>query len=334
MNANASGWHGNKQNAAPAQFGTAYIAGVAPARIECNKFRNKRRMNVAAVYVTAAQRRANDGMPRACTAQNAYNIDVTTFGIWRMCETCGCGQATAQNAARRTIAIEEDVLARNNEIAAAVRHSLAHRHALMLNMLSAPGAGKTLLLETALPRVTKECAVAVLEGDVQTRYDAERLRRRGIDAVQINTGGACHLDAAAVQTALARPPLATADLIIIENVGNLVCPAAFDLGEDAKIVLLSVTEGDDKPEKYPAAFAVADLMLVTKVDLLPHVTFDMARCKEAAWQVHPGLTIMEISAHNGDGVDAWLDWLRHRRAHKTGAAHSHDNGPPHEHHHH
>jgi hydrogenase nickel incorporation protein HypB len=238
-----------------------------------------------------------------------------------MCETCGCNEATS---ARRTIRLAEDVLAKNNAIAAAVRHELAHRHALMLNILSAPGSGKTMLLEKSLPLLMQKHRVAVLEGDVQTRYDAERLRAVGVPAVQINTGGACHLDAEAVQRALQREPFASADIIIIENVGNLVCPSAFDLGEDAKVVAVSVTEGDDKPEKYPAAFAAAALMLVTKTDLLPHVSFDVQRCKEGTWQVHPGLEIIALSSKTGEGLDAWNDWLTHQYAHKTDVAHTHD----------
>jgi hydrogenase nickel incorporation protein HypB len=165
--------------------------------------------------------------------------------------------------------------------------------------------------------------VAVLEGDVQTRYDAERLQAVGVPAVQVNTGGACHLDAGAVQRALQREPCASADIIIIENVGNLVCPSAFDLGEDAKIVAVSVTEGDDKPEKYPAAFAAASLMLITKLDLLPHVSFDVERCKEGTWQVHPGLDVIPLSATSGAGVDAWLEWLVHQYAHKAALDHVH-----------
>ena len=242
-----------------------------------------------------------------------------------MCETCGCGemQHTHANRTARTIALGQDVLSKNNALAADVRAMLARRGALLINLLSAPGAGKTLLLEATLPQLQKELKVAVLEGDVQTRYDAERLRRKGIPAVQLNTGGACHLDAASVAAALARAPFDTAELIIIENVGNLVCPAAFDLGEDAKVVLLSVTEGDDKPEKYPAAFAAASMMLVIKMDLLPHVPFDVQRCRESAWQVHPGLPVLELSATSGAGLAAWLAWLRHEQAHKAGHGHQH-----------
>ncbi|MCX7847091.1 MAG: hydrogenase nickel incorporation protein HypB [bacterium] len=246
-----------------------------------------------------------------------------------MCDVCGCGQA----AATRLVKIEEEVLQKNNAIAAAVRARLAERRALMINLLSAPGSGKTLLLEVSLPRLMAEVQVGVIEGDVQTRYDAERLRRVGIPAVQINTGGACHLDAVGVQRVLGEPPLTSADVIVIENVGNLVCPAAFDLGEQAKVVAVSVTEGDDKPEKYPAAFAVASLMLITKVDLLPYVNFDVARCKEGARQVHPGLPVIELSARTGEGVDAWVEWLRHQLAHVRDVPHTHNEHHSHAHRH-
>ena len=246
-----------------------------------------------------------------------------------MCDKCGCGKA---GAARRTIAVEERVLAKNDAIADAIRHQLAHRHTLMINLLGSPGSGKTMLLEKSLPRLMKEVRIAVLEGDVQTRYDAERLKKAGVPAVQINTGGACHLDAASVQQALGHEPFVSAQLVVIENVGNLVCPSLFDLGEDAKVVALSVTEGEDKPEKYPAAFASASALVVTKTDLLPHLVFDLGRCKEAAWQVHPGLPIMTASALSGDGIDAWLAWLRHQLDHKAGLPHDHGNGiQPHAH---
>lgn len=240
-----------------------------------------------------------------------------------MCETCGCGQANAP----RVVRIEEDVLQKNNAIAAGLRAQLAQRHTLMINMLSAPGSGKTSLLEASLPRMMPDVRVAVLEGDVQTRYDADRLRRHNIPAVQVNTGGACHLDAEAVRRVLAQPPFDTAEMIVIENVGNLVCPAAFDLGEAMKVVAVSVTEGDDKPEKYPAAFAAASLMLMTKIDLLPHVTFDVERCKEGARQTNPGLPVIELSSRTGAGVDEWLAWLRHALDHVRNVPHHHHDHP-------
>ena len=236
-----------------------------------------------------------------------------------MCEECGCNNANT----KREIIIEENVLAKNDAIAGDIRAQLAERQSLMINMLSSPGSGKTTLLENSLPKIMDECSLAVIEGDVQTRYDAERLRRLKIPASQLNTGGACHLDAESVKTMLTKKPFNSSDIIIIENVGNLVCPSAFDLGEDAKIVSISVTEGDDKPEKYPAAFASASLMLITKIDLLPYVDFDVERCKEGAWQIHPGLPIIALSSKTGEGVDEWLKWLLHALDHKKGHHHVH-----------
>jgi len=239
-----------------------------------------------------------------------------------MCEECGCGEANMP--AKRIISVAENVLSKNDAIAQEVRHDLMHRKALMLNLLSSPGSGKTTLLEKSLPMLMEEVSVAVLEGDVQTRYDAERLRKCNIPAVQVNTGGACHLDAQSVKTAIKQEPFLSSQLIIIENVGNLVCPSAFDLGEDAKIVLISVTEGDDKPEKYPAAFAAASAMIITKTDLLPYVPFDIERCIEGARQVHPGLPVLQVASLEGGGLDEWIGWLKHELAHKNDHAHEHD----------
>jgi len=236
-----------------------------------------------------------------------------------MCDECGCNNANT----KREIKIEENVLAKNDSIATEIRGELAERKSLMINMLSSPGSGKTTLLEKSLPKIMNDYSLGVIEGDVQTRYDAERLRRLNIPASQLNTGGACHLDAQSVKTMLSKKPFDRSDIIIIENVGNLVCPSAFDLGEDAKIVSISVTEGDDKPEKYPAAFASASLMLITKIDLLPYVQFDVERCKEGAWQIHPGLPVITLSSTTGEGVDEWIKWLLHALAHKKGHHHKH-----------
>jgi len=240
-----------------------------------------------------------------------------------MCEECGCNNANDSQITKREIKIEENVLAKNNSIAEEIRDRLASRNALMINMLSSPGSGKTTLLEKSLPKIMNDYSLAVIEGDVQTRYDAERLRNLNIPASQVNTGGACHLDAQSVKNMLANKPFDSSDILIIENVGNLVCPSAFDLGEDAKIVSISVTEGDDKPEKYPAAFASASLMLITKIDLLPYVQFDIERCKEGAWQIHPGLPVIALSGVTGEGVDEWIKWLLHALDHKKGHEHKH-----------
>jgi len=238
-----------------------------------------------------------------------------------MCEQCGCGEANSP--IKKTIKIEEDILSKNNKLADEIRHELSHRKTLMVNLMSSPGSGKTTLLEKSLPKLMKEFKVAVIEGDVQTRYDAERLKKLGIPVFQVNTGGACHLEALSIKKLLDIEPFLSAQIIIIENVGNLVCPSAFDLGEDAKVVFLSVTEGDDKPEKYPAAFAVASALMISKTDLLPYVNFNIEQCKESAWQVHPGLPLLISSSVKEDGVKEWQEWLKHQLAHKMGKHHKH-----------
>lgn len=236
-----------------------------------------------------------------------------------MCKDCGCDQPTRLP---RTVQLEENILAKNDAKAAEIRDALAVRGAVMINLMSSPGAGKTRLLEESLPLLTG-VSVAIIEGDVQTRYDAERLQRKGLVARQINTGGACHLDAEAVARVLATEPFSTADIIVVENVGNLVCPSVFDLGENAKVVALSTTEGEDKAEKYPAAFVASSLALITKKDLAPHTHWDEARCCEGVWQVHPGMKIIMTSAQTGEGIEEWLGWLRHLLAHARGEHHHH-----------
>ena len=161
---------------------------------------------------------------------------------------------------------------------------------------------------------------------LETRADAERIRSLGVQALQIQTHGSCHLDAFMVAEKLEDVDMSEVELLIIENVGNLVCPSSFDLGEDAKIVLISVTEGDDKPEKYPAAFAAASAMIITKTDLLPYVPFDIDRCIEGAHQVHPGLPVLQVSSLGEDGLEEWIGWLKHALAHKEGSEHAHAHG--------
>ena len=180
--------------------------------------------------------------------------------------------------------------------------------------MSSPGSGKTSLLVRALETLGGRLPAAVIEGDQQTEFDAERIRATGVPALQINTGKGCHLDADMVARALPRLPLAERGLLLIENVGNLVCPAAFDLGEAHKVVILSVTEGEDKPLKYPDMFAAADLMLLNKADLLPYLSFDVERAIEYAHRVNPRLEVILTSATRGDGIDAWLAWIERERA--------------------
>jgi hydrogenase nickel incorporation protein HypB len=205
--------------------------------------------------------------------------------------------------------IEQDILAKNDAYAAANRALLAERGVLALNLVSSPGSGKTTLLCRTISGLKDRCALAVIEGDQQTSLDADRIRATGVPAVQVNTGKGCHLDAHMVGRALRELPLPERGLLLIENVGNLVCPAAFDLGEAHKVVILSVTEGEDKPLKYPDMFAAADLMLLSKVDLLPHLRFDVARAIDYARRINPKLAVIQCSATSGEGFDDWLAWI-------------------------
>ena len=207
------------------------------------------------------------------------------------------------------VRIEQDILGKNDAYAAANRKHLAAHGVFALNLVSSPGSGKTTLLVETIRRLAGSMPLAVIEGDQQTEFDAERIRATGAPALQINTGKGCHLDAHMVGRALRELPLPERGLLLIENVGNLVCPAAFDLGEAHKVVILSVTEGEDKPLKYPDMFAAADLMLLSKVDLLPHLTFDAARAITYARRVNPKLQVIQCSATSGEGFDAWLGWI-------------------------
>jgi hydrogenase nickel incorporation protein HypB len=201
------------------------------------------------------------------------------------------------------------VLAKNDEHARRNRAWLMERGVFALNLVSSPGSGKTSLLVRTIQQLQDRLRTAVIEGDQQTSFDAERIRATGAPALQINTGKGCHLDAAMVETALQRLKPADESLLLIENVGNLVCPAGFDLGEAHKVVVLSVTEGEDKPLKYPDMFSAASLMLLNKVDLLPHLRFDVAACLANARRVNPGIEIIPISAHSDAGMAEWLAWI-------------------------
>ncbi|MEJ8815639.1 hydrogenase nickel incorporation protein HypB [Variovorax ureilyticus] len=221
----------------------------------------------------------------------------------------------------RTIRLEADILGENNRIAAQNRRHFEAHAVTALNLLSSPGSGKTTLLCAtidALHRRAEGLSVSVIEGDQQTSFDAERIRATGAPAIQVNTGKGCHLDAPMVAEAFARlhshdhhhgHPHDSGSLLFIENVGNLVCPALWDLGEAAKVVVLSVTEGEDKPLKYPDMFAAADLMVLNKIDLLPHLRFDVERCIAGARRVNPRLEVIQLSATTGEGMERWLDWL-------------------------
>jgi hydrogenase nickel incorporation protein HypB len=220
----------------------------------------------------------------------------------------------------RAIKLEVDVLAANDRVARANRAHFQAHGVVAYNLVSSPGSGKTTLLVATIEALRRRDAalpLAVIEGDQQTTHDADRIRATGVPAIQVNTGKGCHLDAPMVAAAFERLPLhghgpqpaAARSLLFIENVGNLVCPAMWDLGERAKVAILSVTEGEDKPLKYPDMFAAARLMVLTKTDLLPHVDFDVARCIAHAQRVNPGIEVLLLSAKSGQGVDAWLDWL-------------------------
>ncbi len=208
------------------------------------------------------------------------------------------------------ITLEQEVLAKNDKLAERVRGWLAGRELLALNLVSSPGAGKTTLLERTIADLSREIPISVIEGDQQTMHDAERILAAGSKVVQINTGTGCHLDASMVSRALVQLDPPRKSVVMIENVGNLVCPALFDLGELAKVVIISVTEGDDKPLKYPHMFRASSVMILNKIDLLPYVQFDVEKCTTFARQVNPRLHIIQLSATRGDHLEDWYAWLR------------------------
>ncbi len=255
-----------------------------------------------------------------------------------MCATCGCvdgaqpsltdlgtGQVTSLAAhdhvhphdhphpASRTIVLEQEVLSKNNLLAERNRDWFLEHRIAALNLMSSPGAGKTTLLERTIRDLDGELPISVIEGDQETLLDAERIRATKCRVVQINTGSGCHLDADMLARGLASLDPPDESVVMIENVGNLVCPALFDLGEGARVVIMSVTEGQDKPLKYPHMFRSAQLMILNKIDLSPYVQFDAAECVANARVVNPGLEVLEVSATRGDGMDAWYAWLRQAR---------------------
>ncbi len=209
----------------------------------------------------------------------------------------------------RMVAIEQKILAKNDAYAAANRRYFNDKGILALNLVSSPGSGKTTLLVETIERLKADTPISVIEGDQQTETDADRIRRTGAPAIQINTGKGCHLDGHMIGHALDSLDPQPHSLVLIENVGNLVCPAGFDLGEAHKVVILSVTEGEDKPLKYPDMFHAADLMLLSKTDLLPHVDFDVDRCLDYARRINPGIKVLQLSAKTGEGMEAWVRWI-------------------------
>ncbi len=215
-----------------------------------------------------------------------------------------------EHAHSRQVVVEQDVLLKNNLLAERNRGYFEAKNVLALNFLSSPGSGKTTLLEKTIPRVQQLSPVSVIEGDQQTTNDAERIQALGVPVLQVNTGTGCHLDAQMINRAVKEMDIRDRSLLCIENVGNLVCPALFDLGESLKVVVISVTEGDDKPLKYPTMFHESDVCILNKTDLLPYVPFDAAICRENALKVNHRLEWFELSAITGDGFDAWIGWLQ------------------------
>ncbi|MET0115970.1 MAG: hydrogenase nickel incorporation protein HypB [Sedimenticola sp.] len=213
----------------------------------------------------------------------------------------------------KMVQIEQDILGKNNEYADANRRYFSDHGIHTLNLVSSPGSGKTTLLTRTLTDLKDELALSVIEGDQQTANDADRIRETGVRALQINTGKGCHLDGHMVGHALETLKPEEGGVLFIENVGNLVCPAAFDLGEAHKVAILSITEGEDKPIKYPDMFHAADLMLLNKIDLLPHLDFDVDKCIKYARRVNPKIKVIQTSATTGEGMDAWYQWIRASR---------------------
>ena len=210
------------------------------------------------------------------------------------------------------IKLVKDILEANEVIAAQNRAFFAQQGVYVVNLMGTPGAGKTTLLERTIEGLKGKRKMAVIEGDIATSRDAERIAAHDIPAVQINTGGACHLDGNMVRGGLGQLDLNGIELLVVENVGNLVCPAEFTIGEDAKVMICSVTEGDDKPLKYPLMFQVSSVLLLNKTDLLPHVAFDLERFRGDALKINPCLEIMPLSCQSGEGLDTWLRWLKER----------------------
>jgi hydrogenase nickel incorporation protein HypB len=249
-----------------------------------------------------------------------------------MCATCGCSGDTIlephehdhvhdhdhghghghSHSQTRTVTLEQAVLARNDALAERNRKWLAERSILAVNLMSSPGAGKTTLLERTIRELGSELQVSVVEGDQETVLDADRIRATGAPAIQINTGSGCHLDAKMLFGGLQTLDPPEGSVVLIENVGNLVCPALFDLGEQARVVITSVTEGAEKPRKYPQMFRAADLVLLNKVDLLPYVKFDIEDFLDGARRANPGVEVLQLSATTGDGMADWYGWLRAR----------------------
>lgn len=250
-----------------------------------------------------------------------------------MCKDCGCSitdhnhrhehdhehhHHNPELGDKKTVEVLKKILDANDRQAESNRKHFEEHGILAINLMSSPGAGKTTLLERTIELLKDELKIGVIEGDLETNRDAERIRSKGSPAYQITTGQACHLDAFMVHEGIHHLPLEELDVVFIENVGNLVCPASYDVGAHVNVVLLSTTEGDDKPEKYPVMFRSAELMLVTKIDLLPYMDFDVERAVASAKRVNPRLDIIKISSKTGEGFDLWLDFIRSKKRLRVG----------------
>ncbi|MBT8329123.1 MAG: hydrogenase nickel incorporation protein HypB [Desulfofustis sp.] len=241
-----------------------------------------------------------------------------------MCDACGCQTHTHDHDHEQDhshthddsviIDINRSLFEANDAMARSNRVHFDEQRLVVLNLISSPGSGKTTLLEHTIDRIGDEISIGVIEGDIETERDAERIRAKGVPAIQLTTGGACHLDASMIHRGYHQlqkePGGDTIDLLVIENVGNLVCPATFDLGEHQRVVLVSVPEGPDKPAKYPKAFTSSQLFLITKTDLLPYFDFEVAEARKEALSLNPSLQVMDFSATSGEGFDVWLDYLQ------------------------
>jgi hydrogenase nickel incorporation protein HypB len=233
-----------------------------------------------------------------------------------MCDSCGCDLASnnhSHDTDSRIIEVHQSLLAANDAMAARNKAHFEAMGAVAINMISSPGSGKTTLLEKTIERLKKKIRIGVIEGDIETDRDAQRIRAKGVPVIQLTTGGACHLDAAQVHKGIhlleKEPGGARLDLLFIENVGNLVCPATFDLGEHQRVVLVSVPEGPDKPAKYPKAFISSQIFLITKTDLLPYFDFPVTEARREALHLNPRLQVMALSATSGEGFEAWISYL-------------------------
>ena len=210
------------------------------------------------------------------------------------------------------IPVVRNILEVNDRVAEQNRALFDQNKVFVFNLMSSPGAGKTSLLERTIEHLKGRLRIGVIEGDITSSLDAERIAQKGVQTVQVNTEGACHLDANMIREAVSKIDLANLDLMVVENVGNLVCPAEFDVGEDIKVMILSVTEGDDKPLKYPLMFRLSQALIINKIDLLPYIDCDIKRIKEAAARLSPSIAIFEVSCRSGEGLEVWYDWLQEK----------------------